>query len=132
MSCHYVYPAKGCTRDESAYDFCSSAFVSCYYRDEESGEVAQYDVDSGPRDDNYCTANSSYVWCLPRDYNQEKHPFSCKYEYEYVTQPPPPPPIHVPNAKQTLLLCRRRLRMQQSGPSISSSLSPSPSIHRVL
>jgi len=27
-------------------------------------------------DDDYCKPNSSYVWCLPRDYNQEKHPFT--------------------------------------------------------
>ena len=26
-------------------------------------------------EDNYCKENISYVWCLPRDYNQEKHPF---------------------------------------------------------
>ena len=31
-------------------------------------------------DDTYCNPNSSYVWCLPRDYNREKHPFSCKYQ----------------------------------------------------
>ena len=29
-------------------------------------------------DDNYCKRNVSYVWCLPRDYNQEKHPVTCK------------------------------------------------------
>ena len=29
-------------------------------------------------DDNYCKPNVSYVWCLPRDYNQEKHPVTCK------------------------------------------------------
>jgi len=27
-------------------------------------------------DTNRCKPNSSYVWCLPKDYNQEKHPFS--------------------------------------------------------
>ena len=30
-------------------------------------------------DDTYCNPNVSYVWCLPRDYNREKHPFTCKY-----------------------------------------------------
>ena len=29
-------------------------------------------------DDNYCKTNVSYVWCLPRDYNQEKHPVTCE------------------------------------------------------
>ena len=29
-------------------------------------------------DDNYCKRNVSYVWCLPRDYNQEKHPVTCE------------------------------------------------------
>ncbi len=29
-------------------------------------------------DDTYCSPNSTYVWCLPRDYNREKHPFTCK------------------------------------------------------
>jgi len=27
-------------------------------------------------DTNRCKPNKSYVWCLPKDYNQEKHPFS--------------------------------------------------------
>jgi len=27
-------------------------------------------------DDTYCNPNASYVWCLPRDYNREKHPFT--------------------------------------------------------
>ena len=27
---------------------------------------------------NRCKPNQSYVWCLPFDYNQEKHPFTCK------------------------------------------------------
>jgi len=30
-------------------------------------------------DTNKCKPNSSFVWCLPKDYNLEKHPFSCKY-----------------------------------------------------
>jgi len=28
--------------------------------------------------DTYCSINSPYVWCLPRDYNRAKHPFICK------------------------------------------------------
>merc|ERR1719397_2390927 len=27
-------------------------------------------------DTNRCRANTSFIWCLPPDYNQEKHPFS--------------------------------------------------------
>ncbi len=35
-------------------------------------------------DDNYCKPNTSYIWCLPRDYNQEKHPVTCEYQsYSY-------------------------------------------------
>jgi len=30
-------------------------------------------------DTNKCKANSSFVWCLPNDYNLEKHPFSYYY-----------------------------------------------------
>ena len=30
-------------------------------------------------DDTYCSPNGSFVWCLPKDYNREKHPFSCKF-----------------------------------------------------
>ncbi|XP_023330426.1 uncharacterized protein LOC111702872, partial [Eurytemora carolleeae] len=30
-------------------------------------------------DTNRCKPNSTYVWCLPADYNQEKHPFSYFY-----------------------------------------------------
>ena len=29
-------------------------------------------------EDNYCRRNNSFVWCLPKDYNQEKHPFTCE------------------------------------------------------
>lgn len=29
-------------------------------------------------DDTYCNPNATFVWCLPRDYNREKHPFICK------------------------------------------------------
>ena len=27
---------------------------------------------------NKCKPNTSFIWCLPQDYNQEKHPFTCK------------------------------------------------------
>jgi len=30
-------------------------------------------------DDTYCSPNGSFVWCLPKDYNREKHPFSYSY-----------------------------------------------------
>jgi len=30
-------------------------------------------------DTNRCKPNTSYVWCLPSDYNQEKHPFTYFY-----------------------------------------------------
>ena len=32
-------------------------------------------------DDTYCNPNASYVWCLPRDYNREKHPFTCEFPH---------------------------------------------------
>ena len=35
-------------------------------------------------DDNYCKPNVSYVWCLPRDYNQEKHPVTCEYQGTHI------------------------------------------------
>ena len=28
--------------------------------------------------DNNCQVNKTFIWCLPLDYNQEKHPFTCK------------------------------------------------------
>ena len=28
-------------------------------------------------DTNHCKPGTQHVWCLPRDYNLEKHPFSC-------------------------------------------------------
>lgn len=31
-------------------------------------------------DTNRCKNNTSYIWCLPQDYNQEKHPFSCRLQ----------------------------------------------------
>jgi len=27
-------------------------------------------------DDTYCNPNGTYVWCLPKEYNREKHPFA--------------------------------------------------------
>lgn len=27
-------------------------------------------------DDTYCSYNSSFIWCLPKDYNREKHPLT--------------------------------------------------------
>ena len=29
---------------------------------------------------NKCQPNKTFIWCLPVDYNQEKHPFTCKRE----------------------------------------------------
>ena len=29
---------------------------------------------------NRCKPNQTYIWCLPFDYNQEKHPFTCKIQ----------------------------------------------------
>ena len=29
-------------------------------------------------DTNVCKPNTSFIWCLPPDYNQEKHPFTCE------------------------------------------------------
>ena len=29
-------------------------------------------------DTNKCKPQKNFVWCLPKDYNLEKHPFSCK------------------------------------------------------
>lgn len=37
-------------------------------------------------DTNRCKSDSSYIWCLPRDYNQEKHPFSY-YQLENKSLP---------------------------------------------
>ena len=28
---------------------------------------------------NRCKPNQTYIWCLPFDYNQEKHPFTCRF-----------------------------------------------------
>ena len=29
-------------------------------------------------DTNMCKPDKSFTWCLPADYNQEKHPFTCR------------------------------------------------------
>ena len=29
---------------------------------------------------NICHHNNSFIWCLPNDYNQEKHPFTCRHQ----------------------------------------------------
>ena len=29
-------------------------------------------------DKNKCQPNKTFIWCLPVDYNQEKHPFTCR------------------------------------------------------
>ena len=31
---------------------------------------------------NICQHNNSFIWCLPNDYNQEKHPFTCRILYQ--------------------------------------------------
>ena len=72
--------------------FCSS--ISCYcwwmvvlflfFRTCDSSYEENYPNSHEPMiikrvaDDDYCKHNRTYVWCLPQDYNQEKHPFTCK------------------------------------------------------
>lgn len=41
------------------------------------GDMAQFFPP--PIDTNRCKANTTYIWCLPQDYNQEKHPFTLLY-----------------------------------------------------
>jgi len=36
------------------------------------------EVEPASLDNNKCKPNTSFIWCLPQDYNQEKHPFTCK------------------------------------------------------
>ena len=39
---------------------------------------------------NRCKPNQTYIWCLPFDYNQEKHPFTCEllwWKIELRTNP---------------------------------------------
>ena len=38
-------------------------------------------------DTNMCKPDKAFTWCLPPDYNQEKHPFTCEN--------PPPPNSHI-------------------------------------
>ena len=48
--------------------------------DEQLLEDVPHSPDVGPAslDTNKCKPNTSFIWCLPQDYNQEKHPFTCK------------------------------------------------------
>ena len=48
--------------------------------DEQLLEDVPHNPDVGPAslDTNKCKPNTSFIWCLPQDYNQEKHPFTCK------------------------------------------------------
>ena len=45
-------------------------------QDTSQTEVSSIDISS--LDTNRCRPNISFIWCLPQDYNQEKHPFTCK------------------------------------------------------
>ena len=38
-------------------------------------------------DTNRCKPNTSFIWCLPVDYNQEKHPFTCKLYLKFRISP---------------------------------------------
>ena len=66
--------------------------LSCRFCDNQDG-VADYSEEDWPSStvtmtmsdhrkqlaaENYCRHNSPYVWCLPKNYNQEKHPFICE------------------------------------------------------
>ncbi len=60
---------------------CSHGDVEADYGDAVDSTHGGYvSLEGKPKhtDDDYCKPNTSYVWCLPRDYNQEKHPFTCK------------------------------------------------------
>ena len=35
--------------------------------------------------DNNCQVNKTFIWCLPMDYNQEKHPFTCKFNCSSIS-----------------------------------------------
>ena len=51
-------------------------------RYQRSSTVSSSDPDTShlmSLDTNRCKPNTSFIWCLPQDYNQEKHPFTCKY-----------------------------------------------------
>ena len=64
-----------CIINFNAQNYCSSFGLHVSTGYDESHE--SYSL---LEDDTYCNSNVSYVWCLPRDYNREKHPFSCKYQ----------------------------------------------------
>lgn len=67
------------------------------YNDELESSYFTHSSTSGLlMDNNYCSPNRSYVWCLPRDYNQEKHPFTYshltnkslpwRYDFKFVVE----------------------------------------------
>ena len=58
--------------------FSSRDDVSSYNQDEDE-ESLQGGFLGLNFDTNRCKPNNSYIWCLPMDYNQEKHPFTCRY-----------------------------------------------------
>jgi hypothetical protein len=61
-----------------------SSFVASYSEGPEEPPSPQDNTELGEREikrieeDTYCSHNSSFVWCLPRDYNRAKHPFICE------------------------------------------------------
>ena len=69
----------------SSLSFISSSFVASYSEGPEEPPSPQDSTpELGEREikrieaDTYCSHNSSFVWCLPRDYNRAKHPFICE------------------------------------------------------
>ena len=61
-------------------NFNAQNYCSCFGLHVSTGYDESHESYSLLEDDTYCNSNVSYVWCLPRDYNREKHPFSCKYQ----------------------------------------------------
>ena len=45
-------------------------------------------------DTNRCKPNTSFIWCLPSDYNQEKHPFTCGLHFITIAQQKIPVAVH--------------------------------------
>lgn len=41
-----------------------------------ASQTDSHDAGVSSHDTNTCKPNSSFIWCLPHDYNQEKHPFT--------------------------------------------------------
>jgi len=72
--------------------FCSSFVASYSEGPEDPPSQADPHAELGEREikrieaDTYCSINSPYVWCLPRDYNRAKHPFICKYKNQIMSQ----------------------------------------------